>query len=404
MASFTRSRPAPWHTSPNARCTCRLARRGLPKGKVAAEDFRRRKHLGKFIADVTEGMGRRERCEALSNYLRALLLSGERKNIMALALRVAKEPQRAQALRQRMQQAVVVAAWDELETYRRICTKVLDAVPEVEALVLDDTGFAKKGPWSPGVQRQYSGTLGRVDNCQVAVSLHLATDTLGACIGMRLFLPESWNTDEPRRKKAQIPQEVHHRQKWRLALDMLDERAGWQLGTKVVLADAGYGYCRQFRIELQQRDLSYVVGINSSITVWANGRLPTSPQQRRRRKKKPSPGPKIKGWDRELAPETVKQIALQADDDEWAVYGWRNGEGEERLGRFLAKRVRHAYRAANGVPPGDEQWLLIQWNEDQHEPSHYWLSNLPGSESVGRLIYLAKLRWRIERDYQEMKG
>lgn len=371
---------------------------------MAARDLRRQARLAEFIESVTTGMGREERREALGSYLRALLMSGERKNIQALALRIAKKPRDAEAHRQRMQQAVVVAKWDEQETYRRICSRVLGAVPEVEALVFDDTGFPKKGPWSPGVQRQYSGTLGRVDNCQVAVSLHVATDIFSACIGMRLFLPESWEGDELRRKRAGIPEDVHHLEKWRLALGMLDERKEWGLDGKIVLADSGYGDCREFRLGLEDRGFEYVVGISSTVKVWADGRLPASPEQRRRAKG-PGRGPPITTWGRDLQAETVRAVALRAVDDEWTEYSWRNGEdGREREGRFLAKRVRHAHRVAHGTAPGNEQWLLIQWNGDQDEPSNYWLSNLPPSELIGRLVYLAKLRWRVERDYQDMKG
>ncbi len=373
---------------------------------MAAENLRRQERLREFIEDVTAGMGRVERREALGNYLRGLLLAGERKNIQALAQRLAQAPEKVQAHRQRMQQAVVVAQWDELETYRRISAKVLSAVPEVEALVFDDTGFAKKGPWSPGVQRQYSGTLGRVDNCQVATSLHLATDTLSACIGMRLFLPESWDEDEVRRKKAKVPSDVHHREKWRLALDMLDERKEWEIDSNVVLADAGYGDSREFRIGLEERGYQYIVGVNSQTAVWADGRLPRSPEERQSNRTRRS-GRKPTGWSRQLKPESVKAVAHRTEEDDWDWYVWKNGEHQgarERSGRFCAKRVRHAYRASVGHPPGDEQWLLIQWNDENDEPSNYWLSTLPPTESLERLVYLAKLRWRVERDYQDMKG
>lgn len=370
---------------------------------MAAEDLRRQGRLAEFIDGVTTGMGRRERREAMGDYLRALLMSGERKSVQALAGRMAARPQEAESHRQRLQQAVVVAKWDEQETYRRICSRALAAVPDLEALVFDDTGFAKKGPWSPGVQRQYSGTLGRVDNCQVAVSLHLATDTSSVCIGMRLFLPESWDEDEVRRRRARIPEDVHHLEKWRLAMQMLDDREAWGLEGRVVLADAGYGDCREFRLGLEARGFQYVVGVSSTVKVWADGRLPSSPQQRREAKGK-SRGHPITTWGRDLQPETVKDVALRAADDDWVEYTWRNGSQAEREGRFLAKRVRHAHRVTKGTTPGDEQWLLIQWNADQDKPSNYWLSNLPPSESVERLVYLAKLRWRIERDYQDMKG
>ncbi|RMG98921.1 MAG: transposase, partial [Deltaproteobacteria bacterium] len=151
----------------------------------------------------------------------------------------------------------MVAKWDEREIYRRICERFVEGVADLEALVVDDTGFPKKGRFSPGVQRQYSGTLGRRDNCQIAVSLHLAAPTAGACIGMRLFLPELWNEDEERRRRAKIPDDVRHREKWRLALDMLDERAEWGIPVECVLADAAYGDVRAFRAGLEERGFTY---------------------------------------------------------------------------------------------------------------------------------------------------
>ena len=371
---------------------------------MAKADIGRRERLREFLELVTTGMGRLERRQALGAYLRGLLLAGERKNIKAVAQRIAEAPEDAEAYRQRMQQAVVVAQWDEDEVFERIYKEIRRRLSSVEALVIDDTGFAKKGRMSPCVQRQYSGTLGRVDNCQVAVSLHVAGDDIGACIGMRLFMPEAWADDEDRRKRAGIPEELEHRKKWEMALDMIDARAEWGLEGLVVLADAGYGECREFRRALDERELSYIVGIKSTVTVWTDGRLPESPEARRKKRPKGTPGPKITKWQRDLVPESVKEVAASLPAKQWDTYVWSNAEGTEREGRFAALRVRHAYRAGSGTPPGDEQWLLIQWNKDDDEPSHYWLSSLPAEEDVGRLVYLAKLRWRIERDYQELKG
>lgn len=371
---------------------------------MAKADIARRDRLREFLELVTTEMGRSERREALATYLRGLLLAGEKKNIKAVAHRLAENPREVEACRQRMQQAVVVANWNEDEIFGRICAEMRRRVSSIEALVIDDTGFAKKGRMSPCVHRQYSGTLGRIDNCQVAVSLHIASDEAGACIGMRLFMPETWAEDTERRRRAGIPSELKHRTKWQLALDMIDARADWGLDDLVVLADAGYGDVREFRLGLVEREREYVVGIRSTTTVWARGRLPESPVQRQARRREGAPGRPRTGWQRDLTPETVKALAADLPASKWHHYVWKNGHGGEREGRFAALRVRHAYRAGSGKPPGDEQWLLIQWNEEDDEPSHYWFSNLPDDESVGRLVYLAKLRWRIERDYQEMKG
>jgi SRSO17 transposase len=370
---------------------------------MAREDLARLDRLQTYLREMTEGMGRRERLEALTDYLRGLMLDGERKSLQPMAARLVTDDGDAEACRQRMQQAVVVASWDERELYRRLCAKVVEGIEDLDALVIDDTGFVKKGRYSPGVQRQYSGTLGRTDNCQVAVSLHLASPTAGACIGMRLFLPEAWDDDEERRRRAKIPSDVRHREKWRLALELLDERREWGLPDVCVLADSGYGDARGFRGGLRQRGFTYVVGVNGKTSVWAHGRLPLSPEQRRARQRGKKRGHPISAWARDLKPQQMKDVVAELPDDAWSEYEWTNGDGRTRSGVFTAMRIRTAHRACAGTPPGDPQWMLVQPSECE-EKHKYWLSTLPEDEDPGRLIYLAKLRWRIERDYQEMKG
>ena len=370
---------------------------------MAKEDLKRLERLQCYLDEVTDGMGRRERREALSDYLRGLLLSGERKSLQPMAARVSSKEGDAEACRQRMQQAVVVAKWDEREVYRRICARFVEGIDDLEALVFDDTGFPKKGRMSPGVQRQYSGTLGRTDNCQVAVSLHLASPTAGACIGMRLFLPESWEKDEERRRRAQIPKEVQHQEKWRIALELLDERKCWEIPQRCILADSGYGDCRGFRAGLEERGYSYVVGVSAKTSVFAHGRLPKSPRERRAEQHGKPAGRPVTAWGRDVRPQQVQEVAGELPESAWDEYEWTNGNDELRTGHFTALRIRTAHRASNGEPPGALQWLLVQ-RDDDGKPFKYWLSNLPEDEDPGRLIYLAKLRWRIERDYQEMKG
>ena len=200
---------------------------------------RLRKELESFAERMTEGMGRPERRDALGHYITGLLLEGERKSIAPMAERLSGFGD-GEAMRQRMQQAVVVARWSESEMFRRIARE-LTAIPEMEAFVIDDTGFPKKGEHSVGVARQYSGTLGRTDNCQVATSLHLAGERGSGCIGMRLYLPESWAEDRERCVRAGVPEEVAFQKKGALALELLDAAIAWGLPQRVVLADAGYG-------------------------------------------------------------------------------------------------------------------------------------------------------------------
>jgi SRSO17 transposase len=190
---------------------------------------------------MVEGMGRRERRRALQDYLTGLLLEGGRKSIEPMAARLVEDEAHVEAMRQRLQQCVSAAGWSNWEMRRRLALKLQEQMPEVEALVVDDTGFAKKGAHSVGVARQYSGTLGRTDNCQVAVSLHLAGKRGSGCIGMRLYLPEEWVQDMERRRAAGVPEEVGFQRKWEIALTLVDDALEWGVRPYVVLADAGYG-------------------------------------------------------------------------------------------------------------------------------------------------------------------
>lgn len=367
---------------------------------MASEELDRVVRLREFLGEMTESLGRRERREALSEYLRGLMLCGERKSLEPIAQRVAPSADLVEAYRQRMQQAVTVAQWEDLSLYQRISSRFVSTVEDVEAIIFDDTGFAKKGKYSVGVQRQYSGTLGRVDNCQVAVSMHLGAPTAGACIGMRLFLPQTWDEDVGRRSRCQVPEEVTHKQKWSLALDMLDARKTWELQDYVILADGGYGDVWEFREGLEQREREYIVNVASTTAVFLPSHLPKSPEQRHAASGRRG----ITGWSRDVSPLSVQELANSLPLSAWHSYSWSNHSESVRTGWFAATRVHTAHRARAGAPPGQEQWLLIQWLDGDEEPSKYWLSNLPADTEAGRLVYLAKLRWRIERDYQEMKG
>lgn len=349
------------------------------------------RELDAFIEQLTAGMGRPERRAAMGLYLTGLLLDGERKSIEPMAARLVDTAGEVQAMRQRLQQCVVVAEWAERETYARVAGIVEREMPDVEALVIDDTGFAKKGSHSVGVQRQYSGTLGRTENCQVATSLHLAGEAGSACIGMRLYLPESWANDPERRRKAGVPEEVEFAEKWRIALALLDDARVAGVRPHVVLADSGYGDNGEFRRELEARRLKYVVAVSGSAHVW-----PPEARPERRPVRKHLPF-----VDKKHPPQP---IAAFAETLSYRRVTWRDGSRGIQRSRFAAVRVRTARGHHRGSPPSDPLWLLCWWPEDEPKPAKFWLSNLPTDTSIKRLVRLAKLRWRIERDYQEMKG
>jgi SRSO17 transposase len=354
------------------------------------------RELQKFLGSLVVGQGRPERRAALEEYVMGLLLDGDRKSVGPMAARLVDDPKEADGVRQRLQQCLSGSAWDERGLWRGLAMKAEAELPDLEALVVDDTGFAKKGDKSPGVARQYSGTLGRTDNCQVATSLHLAGEAGSACIGLRLYLPEAWTDDRERCRKAAVPDEVVFQKKWQIALALIDNALSAGVRKHVVLADAGYGDVPDFRDGLVDRRLLYVVGVQSSHHVWPPGARIRPPERTG------GPGrPQIR-W---AAPKGQQHISIAelAASLTYRRVVWREGTKGPQSSRFAAVRVRSAERHIHRRPPGDEQWLICEWPVQEDAPTKFWFSNLPAKTALRRLVQLAKLRWRIERDYQDLK-
>lgn len=367
----------------------------------ASELRRTQARLEEWLNQMMGGLGRRERVEALQHYLHGLLLEGERKSIEPVAMRLVDDPSQAEAMRQRIQQAVSVADWDEALVFERIGLAAMKRLPKVDALVLDDTGFPKKGYKSVGVQRQYSGTLGRVENCQVAASLHLASEHGGVCIGMRLYLSADWVADDKRRQLCGVPQEVVFQEKWKIGLQLLDQARQWGVTDRVVVADAAYGDATEFRAGLVARGYDYIVGVTGTAVAWPPGVTPMPPPAR----VPGAPGrPRTRWQAGDQKPQSMNDIAAALPSHTFRKVTWREGTRGPQSSRFAAVRIRIAHRYMKGQPPSDELWLLCEWPRRQKLPSKLYLSNLPPRISLKKMVYLAKLRWRIERDYQEMKG
>lgn len=355
------------------------------------------RELDEFIDEITEGMGRPERRAAMGLYLTGLLLDGERKSIEPIAARLVDDVSEVEGMRQRLQQCVTVSKWAEAELFRRLAGKVDAELPDVEALVIDDTGFAKKGKHSVGVARQYSGTLGRVDNCQVATSLHLAGEGGSACIGLRLYLPEEWTNDRRRCQKAGVPDEVKFVPKWELALGLLDDALAAGVGAQVVLTDAGYGDTGAFRNGLRERGLDYAVGVHHPTQVWRPGTHFTVPTKTT---KKGAPRSRLRPTTAST-PISIGELSKQLT---YRTVTWREGTRGKQSSRFAAVRLHTAHRHAAGAGPGPEEWLLCEWPATEKAPTKHYLLSLPASTSVRELVRVAKLRWRVERDYQDLKG
>ncbi len=350
-----------------------------------------------FVETLTADFGRPERRTAMTQYITGLLLDGERKSIEPIAARLVDRPDQIQAMRQRLQQCVVVSPWEADALFARIALQLERELPDVTAFVIDDTGFPKKGRHSVGVARQYSGTLGRTDNCQVATSLHLAGERGSACIGMRLYLPETWTKDRPRCRAAGVPDAVSFAPKWQHALALLDAALSTGVRRHVVLGDAAFGEVTALRDALTARDLSYVLRVPGHLVVWPPGTQFLVPT-RRGAMGRPHSIP------RPTSPTSPLTIAAVAATLPHRRVTWREGSRGAQASRFAAVRVRLAHRHAEGAGPSAEVWLLSEWPQDAAAPTKYYLSSLPETTSVRTLVRFGKLRWRIERDYQELKG
>jgi len=294
---------------------------------------------------------------------------------------------------------VSLSPWSDDQMLRRLALRLDRELPGVEAFITDDTGFAKKGEYSVGVARQYSGTLGRTDNCQVAVSLHLAGAHGSGCIAMRLYLPEKeWASDANRRTAAGVPQEIQFRTKWQIALEQLDAALAAGVRRHLMLADAGYGDATEFRSGIDERGLRYVVGVSGVPTIWRPGITPSVPEAPKTGR--PSTRPKAA-----QAPVCLSDFARELNAKDFRAVSWREGSKGRMRGRFYAARVYSAERHTKKTRPELKPiWLIIEDTGEEKRPFKFYFSNLPESTSLQRLVTLIKLRWRIERDYQELKG
>jgi len=352
-----------------------------------------------YLDHLSVGLGHADRRSGLRGYCTGLLLPLSRKSVEPMAARI--DPMHASARHQALHHFVAKAQWSDHEMLRRVAQWV---VPKMDFRaggwwIVDDTGFAKKGRASVGVTRQYCGQLGKRENCQVAVSVSLANAQGSLPVAWQLYLPEDWANDTQHRAKAGVPDEITFATKPQIALQhlrtLLDEGAP----RHCVLADAAYGVDHAFRQGLSEMGLPYMVGITSSVVVWPPGvePLPPKPWQGVGR---PAVVPRRTP---SCQPVSVKALALSLPAQAFQTVTWREGSNAPLTGRFAAVRVRHAGGNAGRARLRPEQWLLIEWPDRDAEPSRYYLSTLPEDASLEQLVNAAHQRWRIERDYQDLK-
>jgi SRSO17 transposase len=353
-----------------------------------------------YLSQLVPALGHADRTEHFASYCTGLLLPGQRKSVEPMAARL--DPAHVPSAHQALHHFVATAPWNDaamLDAVRDLVLPALLRQRPITAWILDDTGFPKKGRHSVGVARQYCGQLGKQDNCQVAVSLSVANDHASLPVAFDLYLPEDWAADPIRRAKTGVPPEVVFQTKPQIALRQVRRALAEGLPTGVLLADAGYGAETDFRTALSALGLPYVVGVQSSLGVWPPGcgPLPPKPWSGTGRK------PKLRRRDDEHQPVSAKSLAFSLAPNAWQTVAWRQGSQGELSGRFAAVRVCPSHRDDARAEPHPEEWLLIEWPEGEKEPTKYWLSTLPERISRVDLVHLAKLRWRIERDYQDLK-
>jgi SRSO17 transposase len=366
-----------------------VAVRAGKHGVKATDLAQARTALIEFAEQMYAPLARCDQRAKGEQYVRGLLLEGRRKSIQPMAARLADGDE------QGLQQFITDSPWDDAPVRRRLARR-MTAELEPEGWVVDDTGLPKDGRLSPGVARQYCGALGKTANCQVIVSVNAVTERASCPLDWRLFLPAAWDADSERRARARIPADVRHRPKWQLALEILDELLAWGLERRVVQADGGYGDITAFRVGLEQRELEYVVQVKGTTSAQPASAVPVAPTYRGRGRPPAARYPD--------APTSLRELVLGAGRERARPVSWREGDRGPLSGHFSALRVRpanDAQRDEHGVLP--ERWLLAEWPPGKDEPVKYWLSNLPADSPLDRLVRLAKLRWRIEHDYRELK-
>ncbi len=378
-----------------------------------------RPRLAVFAAEMLGDLPRKDQRAKGELYARGLLTDGQRKSMQPMAARLGVD-------HQQLQQFITSSTWDYAAVRRNLARDFAGSQP-VEALVVDDTGFPKDGSASPCVARQYSGTLGKTGNCQIGVSVHLVNEHASCAADWRLFCPESWDDealDDPvaaaraawRREQARIPDQVRHTEKWRLALEMIDEMtgpSGWGVleqvtaaggAQPVVTADAGYGDATCFRLGLDARGWRYVAAVKGTTSAYAGDARPVTRSLGGGPGRPPKPA-------YPAPPAHLRQLAIASADHIQQVT-WRQGTKATKgnpaasmTSCFLAIRVRPANRDIPRADDGSlpECWLLAEWPPEADEPTDYWLSNLPADTPIAELVRLAKIRWRIEHDYRELK-
>lgn len=339
--------------------------------------------LEEYVAGVGKLLGDRRRREGFALYAAGLLSEGERKSVEPMAARACGSPKEMEAMHRKLLRFVNESMWQDRpirEYAAKYALVEMQRHGPVESWILDDTGFLKQGKLSPCVQRQYTGSAGKVTNCQVAVSLTLATAHAHLPVDMQLYMPETWVDDRPRRLEAKVPDDVVYRPKWTIAIEMIEAAMAAGLPPGVVLADCDYGNKTAFRDKLDELGLQYAVAVQKTTKVR-----------------------RVRGTGgREVGEiQSVEDLAFELDSKDIRTVSWREGTKARMQGQFAVVRVEPVPK--DGIPRR-KQWLVIEWPSDSHMPTKYALATLPRNMSHKKIVRALKERWRTERAYEDLKG
>ena len=355
----------------------------------------------RYMVHLSEGLGHVDRHAGLRGYCTGLMAPLKRKSVEPMASHLA--PTATRSRHQSLHHFVADSAWSDEQMLLRVAQWVVPSMDFSEGgwWIVDDTGFPKHGTHSVGVARQYCGMLGKQDNCQVAVSVTLACQKGSLPVAWQLYLPQAWADDEKRRYKAGVPQDVAFATKPEIALAQIKRLLAQGAPKHCVLADAGYGIDTAFREGLSELGLSYVVGVTGVVTVWPPGHAPLPPKPYNGRGHLPT---RLRLGDaKHQRPLSIKELAFELAPSQWQTIEWREGSNFTLRSRFARVRVRAAQRDQQRTQQRAEEWLLIEWPEGHKEPMKYWLTTLGQDVPLQRMVFEAKMRWRIERDYQDLK-
>ncbi len=342
--------------------------------------------LEAYLEDIGDLLGDARRRSSFATYALGLLSDGERKSVEPIAARAAGGAEHVDALHQKLLHFITDSAWKDRDVRRdaaRYALKFMTANEPIEASILDDTGFLRQGSHSVGVQRQYTGSAGKVTNCQVGVSLSLATRSDHLPIDFELYLPECWTEDAARRREARIPDDVVFKTKPELGLAMLKRAHEDSIPLGVVLADAGYGSSSAFRLGLHRLGVPYSVGVSSTATVYEVGEFINRGGQA----------------------IDLRALAFKLEaKGKFERCSWRDGTRNELSARFALRRVTPCAEQGRELDERPPVWLLIEWRDGEAEPANYFFSSLPIDISLQELVRITMQRWRTERGYEDLKG